>query len=56
MDFGIGFDQDPDNPPQGLGMISMQERARLAGGDLEVKSELGRGTTIIATIPVERHA
>ncbi|MFP5236995.1 MAG: CheR family methyltransferase [Acidobacteriota bacterium] len=56
MDFGIGFDQEADNPPQGLGMISMQERARLAGGSLEVKSELGRGTTVLATIPVERHA
>src|SRR5579862_4903993 len=29
-DFGVGFDQESDNPHYGLGMISMQERARLA--------------------------
>ena len=56
MDFGVGFDQDGETPVRGLGMISMQERARLAGGTLEVKSSLGHGTTVIATIPLERHA
>ncbi len=56
MDFGLGFDQDSDDPAHGLGMISMQERARLAGGTLAVKSSLGRGTTVTATVPLNHHA
>lgn len=44
-----------DNPPQGLGMIPKQERARSAGGAREVKSEFGRGTAAIAILPVDRH-
>ena len=31
-----------------LGLIGMQERARLLGGTLEIKSELGKGTQVIA--------
>lgn len=56
MDFGLGFDQESDGPVQGLGMISMQERARLAGGTLEVNSALGHGTTVVATVPSDGHA
>ena len=37
-------------------MISMQERARLAGGTLAVKSFLGQGTTVMAMIPLNHHA
>ncbi len=55
MDFGTGFDQDLEMPTPGLGMISMQERARMAGGALTVQSALGQGTTVIATVPVEHH-
>jgi two-component system, chemotaxis family, CheB/CheR fusion protein len=51
MDFGIGFDQEADVPALGLGMISMQERARLAGGKLQVQSALGKGTTVTVDIP-----
>jgi two-component system CheB/CheR fusion protein len=54
MDFGYGFDQDLEMPTSGLGMISMQERARLAGGTLTVTSFLGEGTTVTAEVP-ERH-
>jgi two-component system CheB/CheR fusion protein len=56
MDFGQGFDQEADASPRGLGMISMQERARLAGGRLEVQSALGHGTTVTATVPLVHHA
>jgi two-component system CheB/CheR fusion protein len=55
MDFGLGFDQDSEDPVHGLGMISMQERARLAGGTLAVRSFLGQGTTVTATIPLNHH-
>jgi two-component system CheB/CheR fusion protein len=56
MDFGIGFDQESEDSTFGLGLISMQERARLAGGTLDVRSRLGNGTTVTATIPLDRHA
>lgn len=52
MDFGVGFDQDRESPTRGLGKISMQERARLAGGVLNIKSSLGQGTTVTADIPL----
>ncbi len=55
MDFGVGFDRDAESPV-GLGMISMQERARLAGGTFEVQSALGQGTTITVQVPLERTA
>lgn len=53
-DFGIGYDQEADMPPSGLGMISMHERARLAGGTLQVQSALGQGTTITVDIPLRK--
>ena len=54
-DNGIGF--DPKIPSQwdkdkgGFGLISMRERAQLLGGELTVKSSLGRGTSVVAVIP-----
>lgn len=54
-DFGMGFDREAEAPAPGLGMISMQERARLAGGTLAVQSELGQGTTVTADIPLDGH-
>lgn len=53
MDFGIGFDQESELLSEGLGMISMQERARLAGGTFRVQSSLGAGTTITVCVPME---
>ena len=35
-----------------LGIIGMHERARLAGGTLSIQSELGKGTQVIAEIPL----
>jgi two-component system CheB/CheR fusion protein len=55
MDFGLGFDQEPEDGTFGLGMISMQERARQAGGTVTVQSALGQGTTVTAEIPLEHH-
>ncbi len=56
MDFGVGFDLTDDAPITGLGLISMQERARLAGGNLTVQSELGQGTTVFVDLPMDGHA
>jgi signal transduction histidine kinase len=34
-----------------LGLVGMEERARLAGGEIEIVSQLGEGTEIRATLP-----
>lgn len=51
-DDGIGFDVTESltraSSGVSMGLINMQERASLAGGKLEIESELGEGTTIRA--------
>ncbi len=49
-DSGEGF--DPHAPRTGLGLISMEERARLMGGTLKVESKMGEGTRITVDVPV----
>lgn len=53
MDFGVGFDQETEALAGGLGMVSMQGRARMAGRELKVQSGLGQGTTVGTTVIVE---
>jgi signal transduction histidine kinase len=55
-DFGTGFDLDSEVETNGLGLITMQERARLAGGTAVVASKLGEGTTVTVDVPLEPHA
>jgi len=49
-DDGAGF--APDADANGFGLIGMQERALLAGGELELHTAPGSGTTVQATIPL----
>lgn len=55
-DDGRGFDVqkafDDSYLGKSFGLLSMQERAEFAGGDLRVESELGRGTVVIARLPM----
>lgn len=37
----------------GLGLVTMEERVNLVGGNLSVASEIGRGTTVRARVPVD---
>jgi signal transduction histidine kinase len=54
-DDGRGFDSAADWARAGsLGLIGMQERATLLGGELEVESAAGHGTTVRASLPVRR--
>jgi signal transduction histidine kinase len=48
-DDGRGF--DPNAPTEGFGLLGMRERTELAGGQLDLSSTPGGGTTIVATIP-----
>jgi signal transduction histidine kinase len=51
-DDGAGF--DPDAVPRGhLGLIGMRQRVELVGGELQVQSQHGEGTTVQASVPVE---
>jgi signal transduction histidine kinase len=51
-DDGVGFDlAQTAAPGRGFGLLSMQERAVLAGGDLRIDSTSGAGTTVHARIP-----
>lgn len=54
-DDGVGFDADGGRDDMlasgGLGLMSMEERARLAGGRLDVRTRPGAGTSIAARFP-----
>jgi PAS domain S-box-containing protein len=51
-DHGRGFNPRVQNSAAGIGMIGMNERLRLVGGKLLVKSEPKRGTEILAEVPL----
>jgi len=56
-DNGVGFDpkilQNPKHD-HGLGLLGMQERATLLGGQLEIKTAPGEGTLIRIVIPLSQ--
>jgi NarL family two-component system sensor histidine kinase YdfH len=52
-DDGVGFDASPAGAPAGhYGLVGMRERARLAGGALEVASAPGQGTVVRLRLPI----
>lgn len=48
-DLGIGFALDAQS--RGVGLFSMEERARSVGGTLNIHTESGKGTKIILEVP-----
>jgi signal transduction histidine kinase len=52
-DNGVGFAVDSATG-RGLGIAGMRERVRELGGHLEVRTSEGRGTDVIASVPLER--
>jgi signal transduction histidine kinase len=55
QDDGVGFDLTSVTaayPRQGLGLAGMRERARWAGGELLIRSEPARGTTLTLVLPL----
>ena len=50
-DHGIGGAAPSKSGDGGMGLTSMQERAELLGGTLEIESHKGKGTTIFAKVP-----
>jgi signal transduction histidine kinase len=52
-DQGRGFDLSNLTQNQGLGIRSMEQRARLLGGKFEIRSQPGMGTTVEAWVPLK---
>jgi signal transduction histidine kinase len=56
QDWGQGFDpsvhRSPGGPGERVGMASMQERVSILGGRLHVESAPGRGTCLVAEVPI----
>jgi len=52
-DEGCGFDLQGLHKNEGLGIRSMEERARSLGGKFEIHSESGKGTTLKAWLPLK---
>ncbi len=50
QDDGVGFVRAA-SPGRGMGLVGIEERARELGGELTVRSELGKGTTLLVRIP-----
>ena len=53
-DDGRGFDAVRGNGRPSLGQMSMRERVRLLGGELDIESAPGHGTTVVAWVPLRR--
>jgi signal transduction histidine kinase len=50
-DNGQGF--DPEKVKKGIGLSSIRERAELSGGEGELQSTMGKGTTVRAWWPIQ---
>ncbi len=54
IDQGSGFDTRKVGMKEGLGILSMEERVHLLGGQFKIHSEPGKGTQLEAWLPLER--
>jgi PAS domain S-box-containing protein len=50
LDDGRGF--DPEKVRDGVGLSGMRERAATLGGELEIRSKVGKGTRVAISIPL----
>lgn len=52
-DDGTGFNpQNKKTRSKGIGLIGMQERAQLIGGNIEIESKPKHGTTVYVRVPI----
>ncbi|HTZ85879.1 MAG TPA: GAF domain-containing sensor histidine kinase [Solirubrobacteraceae bacterium] len=51
-DNGSGF--GPEQDSEGFGLLGMQERVALLGGELQIDSQAGQGTVVRVRLPVRR--
>ena len=50
-DYGHGFDPESGEARRGLGLLSIEERARLVGGTLTITTAPGSGTSLHVQLP-----
>jgi len=50
-DNGVGLRPADIDNPRSLGLVGMQERAAILGGDVRFETSGGKGTTVIVRIP-----
>jgi len=55
-DNGRGFSPESPRKPNSYGLMGLRERASLLGGEVNITSEPGRGTTVEVRVPLEREA
>jgi two-component system, NarL family, sensor histidine kinase UhpB len=53
-DHGRGFDPEAPGGKDGIGLVSIRERAYLADGEVEIRSAPGVGTVVRARLPEDR--
>ena len=53
-DTGIGFDFESPGTKTGIGLVSMNERLRLVGGQISISSPPSQGTRIDVKVPLDR--
>jgi two-component system sensor histidine kinase UhpB len=51
-DDGIGFDQEKISAKKTFGIVGMRERTAMMGGNCDISSEPGKGTTIVVRVPL----
>jgi len=51
-DNGKGIAEEDIAHPDSFGLLGMRERARFCGGHVKISSVQGRGTTVVAKIPL----
>ena len=54
-DDGRGFDVASVRFAEGLGLVSISERVKQAGGSVSISTELNKGTRVHVTLPSQRH-
>jgi PAS domain S-box-containing protein len=52
QDNGRGITKSEIHNPKSIGLLGMQERARLRGGEVHLHGSPGRGTTVIVRLPL----
>jgi signal transduction histidine kinase len=52
QDDGVGFDAGARRQRTGIGHVSLRERLHLVGGRLEITSVPGKGTIVLARVPL----
>ncbi len=55
-DNGRGIDESQINSSKSIGLIGMRERAEVFGGKVEITGAPGKGTRLVARVPVRRSA